>query len=61
MKAAAVLAVIVALFGGASLALQGPLPGDAALTIGLQGLLGPRPAWAGRQRISLRGKAHTSP
>lgn len=47
MKAAAVLAVIVALFGGASLALQGPLPGDAALTLGLQGLLGPRPAWAG--------------
>lgn len=47
MKATAVLAVLVVLSGGASLAVQGPLPGDAALTLGLQELLGPRPAWAG--------------
>ncbi len=32
--------------GGASIAVQGPLPGDVVATTTLQAIFGPRPAWA---------------
>lgn len=47
MRSAVLLAVSACLVGGASLALQGPLPGDVAVTLAVQDALGTRSAWAG--------------
>lgn len=46
MRFAAVLALIAGVAGAAGVALQGPVPGDLALTLGLQSLLGTEGAWA---------------
>ncbi len=46
MKIAPILAAIALLAGGASLALQGPLPGDADLTLASQEVFGAGAAWA---------------
>lgn len=46
MRPAVLLAVLAALAAGASVALQGPLPGDVAATRALQSALGHAPAWA---------------
>jgi membrane-associated phospholipid phosphatase len=40
------LALAALVIGGASAVVQGPLPGDVALTRGLQALLGAGPGWA---------------
>lgn len=47
MRIAILLVVIAAVTGGASALLQGPLPGDVAVTLALQETLGARPFWAG--------------
>lgn len=47
MRTASLLAAIACILGSASLLLQGPLPGDVAVTRALQRLLGAAPAWAG--------------
>lgn len=46
MRATLLLAVIALLIGGASWASGGTLPGDVALTQGLQAMLGAAPPWA---------------
>lgn len=46
MTIARFLAAIALLAGGAALALQGPLPGDAGLTLALQEVFGADPLWA---------------
>jgi membrane-associated phospholipid phosphatase len=47
MKSALPLAFIAALAGAANLWLQGPLPGEAEVTLAWQEALGARPVWAG--------------
>jgi membrane-associated phospholipid phosphatase len=46
MRAPALLAFIALLIGWASAVMQGPLPGDVAVTRGLQAALGGGPVWA---------------
>lgn len=46
MRFALPLVGVAAVTGGAGLLLQGPLPGDVALTQGLQSALGAAPFWA---------------
>lgn len=46
MRPAALFAVLAALVGGAGVALQGPLPGDVAVTLAFQSALGRTPGWA---------------
>lgn len=46
MRFALPLAAVTVLIGGAGLLLQGPLPGDVALTRGLQSVFGAAPVWA---------------
>lgn len=46
MRTAAVLGIIALLLGAACWAQQGPLPGDVAITQGMQALLGTQPGWA---------------
>ncbi len=46
MRPAVLFAVLAALVGGAGVALQGPLPGDVALTRVIQSALGHAPGWA---------------
>ena len=46
MRAPALLALLALLIGGASVVMQGPLPGDAAIAGALQDLFGPAPGWA---------------
>lgn len=45
-RLALVLGLLVLICGAASLAMQGPVPGDIALTRALQSALGEAPAWA---------------
>ncbi|TWT67180.1 phosphatase PAP2 family protein [Allorhodopirellula solitaria] len=47
LVSAGVLLMLGILLGAASIAVQGPLPGDVAATRFLQSVLGPEPAWAG--------------
>lgn len=47
MRFAVLLAVLAAVVGAANAVLQGPLPGDVAITLALQSALGQAPAWAG--------------
>lgn len=47
MRPAVLFAVLAALVGGAGVALQGPLPGDVAITRAIQSALGQAPGWAG--------------
>lgn len=47
MRSAALLAVLAAVVGAAAVVLQGPLPGDVAVTLSLQSALGRAPGWAG--------------
>lgn len=46
MRVPVLLALLALLIGGASVAMQGPLPGDAAIARALQDLFGPAPGWA---------------
>lgn len=46
MRAPASLALIALVIGCASAVMQGPLPGDVAVTRGLQAVMGGEPAWA---------------
>lgn len=46
MRAPVLLALIGLVIGGASAVLQGPLPGDVALTRSVQAVMGARPEWA---------------
>ena len=46
MRAPSLLAIVALAIGGASAIMQGPLPGDVALTRGLQALLGASSGWA---------------
>lgn len=55
MRTAALLAVIAAATGAAGAVLQGPLPGDAGLTLALQAVLGTGGGWAGL--LTATGKA----
>ncbi|MBU7573764.1 MAG: hypothetical protein KAF64_10450 [Hydrogenophaga sp.] len=47
MRLPAILALVAAMIGGTSFALQGPLPGDVAVTLAMQAMLGAEPGWAG--------------
>lgn len=46
MRAPALLALLTLVIGGANAVMQGPLPGDLAVTLGLQAALGGGPVWA---------------